>query len=113
MIEHDVDIINMSMHWSWSGPGDGTSPYSNSPLKSVDTAVTGGVNLGSIPQVTRLWTLGSVNSATRMVMISTTSLAATTAMPLRLKRTTCTSKPTSAGMIYGRVSSEDLDLELF
>ena len=33
MIDHDVDIINHSVGWIWSGPGDGTSPYSNSTLK--------------------------------------------------------------------------------
>ena len=39
MIGHDVDVINMSVTWTWDGPGDGTSPYSDSPLRSVDTAV--------------------------------------------------------------------------
>ena len=43
MIDHDVDVINMSLTWTWSGPGDGTSPFSNSALKSVDTAVDGGM----------------------------------------------------------------------
>ena len=43
MIDHEVDIINMSLSWTWSGPGDGTSPYSNSVLKSVGTAVAGGI----------------------------------------------------------------------
>ena len=42
MIEHDVEIINMSAIWSWGGPGDGTSRYINSPLKTVDAAVEGG-----------------------------------------------------------------------
>ena len=27
----------------WSGPGDGTSPYSNSSLRTVDAAVAGGI----------------------------------------------------------------------
>ena len=43
LIEHDVDVINMSLVWVWSGPGDGTSPYSDSPLRSVDAAVAGGI----------------------------------------------------------------------
>ena len=43
MIDHDVDIINHSVGWIWSGPGDGTSPYSNSTLKTVDTAVAAGI----------------------------------------------------------------------
>ena len=43
MIDHDVDVINMSETWTWDGPGDGTSPYSGSPLRSVDTAVAGGI----------------------------------------------------------------------
>ena len=43
MIDHDVDIINHSVGWIWSGPGDGTSPYSNSTLKTVDAAVAGGI----------------------------------------------------------------------
>ena len=43
LIEQDVDVINMSLAWTWDGPGDGTSPYSNSPLGSVDAAVSGGI----------------------------------------------------------------------
>ena len=43
MLEQDVDIINHSVGWTWSGPGNGTSPYTESPLKSVDNAVDGGV----------------------------------------------------------------------
>ena len=42
MVSQDVDVINMSLIWSWDGPGNGTSPYANSPLKSVDAAVSGG-----------------------------------------------------------------------
>ena len=42
MVSQDVDVINMSLSWSWDGPGNGTSPYANSPLKSVDAAVSGG-----------------------------------------------------------------------
>ena len=42
MASQDVDVINHSVSWAWNGPGDGTSPYANSPLKSVDAAVSGG-----------------------------------------------------------------------
>ena len=43
MIDHNVDIINHSVGWVWSGPGDGTSPYSNSTLNTVDAAVGAGI----------------------------------------------------------------------
>ena len=43
LVAQDVDVINMSLISPWGGPGDGTSPDSNSPLNSVDTAVSGGV----------------------------------------------------------------------
>ena len=43
LIEQDVDVINKSLGWVWHGPGDGTSPFSLSPLKSVDAAVAGGI----------------------------------------------------------------------
>ena len=43
MIEHDVDVINMSLGWTFSGPGDGTTPFTYSPLRSVDAAVAGGI----------------------------------------------------------------------
>ena len=39
LVEQDVDVINMSLTWLWDGPGDGTSPFSFSPLRSVDAAV--------------------------------------------------------------------------
>ena len=42
MIDNEVDVINQSLVWWWDGPGDGTSPYSNSPLRAVDDAVAGG-----------------------------------------------------------------------
>ena len=38
-----MDVINKSLGWVWHGPGDGTSPFSLSPLKSVDAAVAGGI----------------------------------------------------------------------
>ena len=43
MVAQGVDIINQSLVWTFDGPGDGSSPYSNSPLKAVDTAVSGGI----------------------------------------------------------------------
>ena len=43
MIANDVDVINQSLIWTWDGPGDGTSPYSVSPLRTVDMAVESGV----------------------------------------------------------------------
>ena len=43
MVSQGVDVINMSLAWGFDGPGDGTSYYSNAPLKSVDAAVTGGI----------------------------------------------------------------------
>ena len=43
MVEQGVDVINMSLGWTFSGPGDGTSHYSNAPTKSVDAAVNGGI----------------------------------------------------------------------
>ena len=54
MTDHDVDIINHSVGWIWSGPGDGTSPYSNSTLKSVDAAIAAGIT----------WVNSAGNSAT-------------------------------------------------
>ena len=43
LVVQDVDIINHSMGWRWDGPGDGTSPKSNSPLRTVDYAVQNGI----------------------------------------------------------------------
>ena len=43
MVAQGVDIINQSLAWTFDGPGDGSSPYTNSPLKAVDTAVSGGI----------------------------------------------------------------------
>ena len=42
MVSQGVDVVNMSLSWTWDGPGDGTSPFSFSPLRAVDTAVSGG-----------------------------------------------------------------------
>ena len=54
MVAHDVDTINYSIGEIWSGPGDGTSPYSNSSLRTVDAAVAGGIT----------WVNSAGNSAT-------------------------------------------------
>ena len=43
MISEDVSIINHSMTWLFDGPGDGTSPSSISPLRTVDRAVAAGI----------------------------------------------------------------------
>ena len=43
MVTQDVDVINYSVGDFWDGPGDGTSPFSNSPLRNVDTAVASGI----------------------------------------------------------------------
>ena len=42
MVRQGVDVITYSMIWTWDGPGNGTSPYTNSPLRTVDAAVNGG-----------------------------------------------------------------------
>ena len=42
MLSQGVEVINMSLSWTWDGPGDGTSPYSDSPLRTVDLSVAGG-----------------------------------------------------------------------
>ena len=43
MVSQNVNVINHSAARLWDGPGDGTSPYTNGPVTSVDTAVSGGV----------------------------------------------------------------------
>ncbi|GEM_PF-1735121 len=42
MVENEVDVIESSVLWSWSGPGDGTSPLPLSALNTVDDAIAGG-----------------------------------------------------------------------
>ena len=42
MVSEGVLVINESLRWPFDGPGDGTSPFSNSPLNTVDQAVDGG-----------------------------------------------------------------------
>ena len=43
MAGQGVQVINASLGWSYDGPGDGTSPYSNSPLNIIDQAVANGI----------------------------------------------------------------------
>ena len=43
MASQGVDVINVPVGWGFNGPGDGTTHYSNAPLKSVDAAVNGGI----------------------------------------------------------------------
>ena len=43
MASQGVRVINFSAGWVWDGPGDGTSPYSDSPLASVVDAVNAGI----------------------------------------------------------------------
>ena len=42
MVSQGVDVISFSVHYLWDGPGNGTSPYTDSPLRSVNVAVSGG-----------------------------------------------------------------------
>ena len=41
MAGQGVQVVNMSLGWITDGPGDGTSPSSASPLKTIDAAVSG------------------------------------------------------------------------
>ena len=43
MTEQGVRVINVSLGYSPDGPGDGTSPHSNSPLRTIDASVAQGV----------------------------------------------------------------------
>ena len=43
MAAEGVSVINHSVSWKLDGPGDGTSPFSDSPLKTVDRAVDEGI----------------------------------------------------------------------
>ena len=43
MASEGVDVINMSLEFRFSGPGDGTSPFPDNPLETVDAAVEGGI----------------------------------------------------------------------
>ena len=43
MISEGVSVINRSLGGSFDGPGDGTSPFTNSRLNTIDRAVEGGI----------------------------------------------------------------------
>ena len=43
MVGQGVQIINVSLGYRYDGPGDGTSPSSNSPLKTIDVAASNGI----------------------------------------------------------------------
>ena len=43
MISEGVSVINRSLGGSFDGPGDGTSPFPNSLLNTIDRAVEGGI----------------------------------------------------------------------
>ena len=43
MVSEGVDVINVSLGWTFDGPGNGTAYYSNAPLDSVNAAVRGGI----------------------------------------------------------------------
>ena len=43
MAGQGVQVINASLGWPYDGPGDGTSPNSNSPLNIIDQAVANGI----------------------------------------------------------------------
>ena len=43
MAEQGVQVINMSLAWIADGPGNGTSPFNASPLKTIDAAVSSGI----------------------------------------------------------------------
>ncbi len=56
MIAEGVSVINRSAIHSWDGPGDGTSPFESSPLRTVDRAVDAGI----------VWINGAGNEARKM-----------------------------------------------
>ena len=53
MTSQGVRIINHSVSWTWNGPGDGTTPFVDSPLAAVNEAVAGGA----------VWTNSAGNAA--------------------------------------------------
>ena len=65
MASQGVSVINYPLSNAFDGPGDGTSPYSFSPLRTVDQAVDGGtvwVNAaGNYAQTTWFGTYAIVN----------------------------------------------------
>ena len=55
MVSQGVSVIASSVVFNFDGPGDGTSPFSDSSLKTVDRAVSGGI----------VWVNGAGNYALR------------------------------------------------
>ena len=45
MAGQGVQVINISLGYVPDGPGDGTSPFSNSPLRTLDVAVASGITV--------------------------------------------------------------------
>ncbi len=43
LIDEGVDVVHVSLDYTYDGPGDGTSPYGDSPLNAVDKAVAAGI----------------------------------------------------------------------
>ena len=43
MVSQGVHVINQSASWTWTGPGDGSSPLENSTLNTVDYAAENGI----------------------------------------------------------------------
>ena len=43
MIDEDISVINISLGWTFDGPGDGTSPQRYSPLNTLIKAVDSGI----------------------------------------------------------------------
>ncbi|MXZ01127.1 S8 family serine peptidase, partial [Candidatus Poribacteria bacterium] len=66
MISNDVKVINGSIRRSFDGPGDGSSPNSNSPLNVLDRAVNAGIvwinSAGNDAQTTWYGTPSDTNS---------------------------------------------------
>ena len=56
MAAQGVQVINFSQSWEWDGPGDGTSPFSDSPLNTADAAIEKGA----------VWVTAAGNEADRI-----------------------------------------------
>ena len=65
MVSQGVSVIASGVVFNFDGPGDGTSPFSDSPLKTVDRAVAGGAiwvnGAGNYGQRTWFGTYSTVN----------------------------------------------------
>ena len=79
MVEHDVDVINMSVSYIWQGPGDGTSPFSNAIFVGVDAAITGGITwINSAGMQHKLHGLATSQTRTLMVGITLAEMTSAT-----------------------------------